>query len=143
MLKPVVVKIHSIQQDEIGKKTEFELVSTGTAHVQGDTQYIRYDERMMSEMDGVNTLVKVFPDQSVSLVRTGKIHQHHDFRKGQEEDSIYALEDGDFQLHTKVYECQVDMQDGIGTIHLEYNLSLEGMFYNYTKLTITVQEDRA
>ena len=29
MLKPVVVKIHSIQQDEIGKKTEFELVSTG------------------------------------------------------------------------------------------------------------------
>ncbi|EGS32897.1 MULTISPECIES: DUF1934 domain-containing protein [Megasphaera] len=142
-MKPVLVKIHSMQQGVDGEKNEFELIAAGSARVQGDTQYIRYNESKINEMEGVKTLVKVLPDQSVNLIRTGNVHQHHEFRKGKEQRSVYALEFGKFEMHTKVYECKVDMKDGIGTIHLEYNVSLEGLYNNYTKLTITVQEDRA
>ena len=43
----------------------------------------------------------------------------------------------------KTYELNIDLDDGIGTIEIGYDVIIEGIGTNYNQLTITVQEDKA
>jgi uncharacterized beta-barrel protein YwiB (DUF1934 family) len=94
-------------------------------------------------MKGVTTVIKIFSDDSIMLLRLGKIHQRQIYKKGKSYQSQYSTPFGSLTVTMKTYECNVDLQDGIGTICLGYDVQLEGLASNYTQLTITVQEDHS
>lgn len=142
-MKPVLVKVQSIQRDSNGDELKLELTSEGKFYVKDQTQYIVYEESELTELDGVTTVIKVLPDQSVLLLRMGKMHQRQEYRKGKTSKSLYETPVGTLDVTMKTYECDIDLDDGIGTIRLGYDVELAGMGANYTQLTITVQEDNA
>ena len=45
-------------------------------------------------------------------------------------------------LIIKTYACRVQLVDGIGTIEIEFDVTITGMGAIYNQLTITVQEDK-
>ena len=56
-------------------------------------------------------------------------------------ESVYQTPYG--QLHMAVYthEFNVSIQDGIGSVHLGYDISVDGEWQFYNQLTITLRED--
>ncbi len=140
-MKPVIVKVKSIQRNEDGEEIALELVSEGKAYEKERTQYIVYEESELTDMEGVTTVIKVLPDDAVMLMRLGKIHQRQEYRRGKESRSRYQTPIGTFTVTCKTYECDVRLSGGIGTINLGYDVNLEGIGSNYTQLMITVQED--
>jgi uncharacterized beta-barrel protein YwiB (DUF1934 family) len=141
-VKPVLVTVKSIQRDQDGKDFEIELVSTGKYYRKAKAQYIVYEESEITGMAGVTTVIKLTEDKAM-LIRLGKIHQRQEFRKGETNRSTYVMPFGEIQVEMKTYELEVDLQDGIGTIVIGYDVLLEGLGSNYNQLTITVQEDKA
>jgi uncharacterized beta-barrel protein YwiB (DUF1934 family) len=135
--------VQSTQRNLEGKEIKLELVSEGKFYTKNDTQYIVYEESELTEMQGVTTVIKIFPDDSVMLLRLGKVHQRQIYKKGQSFKSQYTTPFGSMSVVMKTYECNVCLNDGIGTIHLGYDVELEGLASNYTQLTITVQEDHS
>ena len=77
----------------------------------------------------------------VMLLRLGKVHQRQEYRKGKVSHSKYETPIGALNVTFRTYECDVQLCEGVGTIHLGYDVDLEGVGSNYTQLTITVQED--
>lgn len=142
-MKPVLVSVKSIQRNSEGQELKLELVSEGRYYVKNGSQYIVYEESELTEMKGVTTAIKVLPDNSVLLLRLGKLHQRQAFQKGRVTRSNYDTPIGTLEVQMKTYECQVHLVDGIGTIELGYDVNIEGISSNYTQLTITVQEDQA
>lgn len=122
---------------------KLELVSEGKFYTKKDARYIVYEESELTEMKGVTTVIKILPDDSVMLLRLGKVHQRQIYKKGQSFKSQYTTPFGDLSVIMKTYECNVCLNDGIGTIYLGYDVELEGLASNYTQLTITVQEDQS
>lgn len=142
-MKPVLVSIKSIQRNADGQELKLELVSEGQYSTKNGSQYIVYEESELTEMKGVTTAIKVLPDQTVILLRLGKLHQRQEFQKGKVTRSNYDTPIGTLEVQMKTYECDVNLTDGIGTINLGYDVNIEGVSSNYTQLTITVQEDKA
>lgn len=141
-MKLVLVTVQSIQRDEEGKEVKIELVSAGKYYEKNKARYIVYEESAITGLEGVTTVVKLY-DDTVMLLRLGKVHQRQEFRVGQESHSTYKMPFGMINLSMKTYEMTVDLHDGIGTIVLGYDVMLEGIGTNYNQLTITVQEDKA
>lgn len=142
-MKPVLVKVESIQRNLNGEELKLELTSEGKFYVKDNTQYIVYEESEVTQLNGVTTVIKVLPDESVLLLRMGKMHQRQEYRKGKTAKSLYETPVGMLDVTMTTYECDIDLDDGIGTIRLGYDVDLAGMGANYTQLTITVQEDNA
>lgn len=142
-MKPVLVSVQSIQRDPEGQELKIELVSEGKYYVKDGTQYIVYEESELTEMKGVTMVIKVLPGGSVLLLRLGKLRQRQEFHKGKVTYSQYETPVGTFDVKMKTYECRADLQDGIGTIYLGYDVHIEEISSMYTQLTITVQEDKA
>lgn len=140
-MKPVLVKVESIQRGEDGEEIKMELVSEGKYYMKGQTQFIVYDESELTDMKGVTSIIKVLPDETVMLIRMGKLQQRQECHKGKTRRFRYVTPMGNFDVTMKTYECDVNLVDGIGTIRLGYDLEIEGLASNYIQLTITVQED--
>ncbi|MCH4178292.1 MAG: DUF1934 domain-containing protein [Megasphaera sp.] len=142
-MKPVLVKVQSIQRNLEGKEIKLELISEGKFYIRNDIRYIVYEESELTEMKGVTTVIKILPDDTVILLRLGKVQQRQMYKEGKSFRSQYKTPFGNLSVTMKTYECNVDLQDGIGTILLGYDVQLEGLASNYTQLTITVQEDHS
>lgn len=142
-MKPVLIKIESLQRNEEGEELKMELVSEGHFVVKNGTQYLVYEESELTDMKGVTTIIKIMKDGTVMLMRLGTIRQRQEYRKGKVSKATYTTEMGKLTLLIKTYECDVQLEDGIGTIRIGYELDIEGLQSNYMQLTITVQEDYA
>ena len=57
-MKPVIVKVKSVQRNEEGEELAIELVSEGKAYKKERTQYIVYEESELTDMEGVTTVIK-------------------------------------------------------------------------------------
>lgn len=139
----MLVHVQSIQRNPDGEELKIELVAEGKFYTKDNTRYIVYEESELTEMKGVTTVIKILPDESVMLLRLGKIHQRQEYRKGKTSKSVYDTPLGMLDVTMKTYECQVDLTDGIGSVRLGYDVDLAGVGANYTQLTITVQEDHS
>ena len=139
-MKRVLVSVKSVQRDMDGKDTVVELISPGTSHKKGNTQYVRYEESSVTGMDGVKTTIKIH-DDSIVLLRTGAVSMRHQYVRGEERESVYETPYGDLHMAVKTHELTVDFHNGTGRVHLGYDISIEGEWQFYNQLDIDVRED--
>ena len=139
-MKQVLVSVKSIQRDRDGKDTVVELISSGRYYERQGVKYIIYNESEVTGLEGVKTTIKVYPN-SVVLLRTGDVNMRHQYVLNEKHESVYQTPYG--QLHMAVYthEFNVSIQDGIGSVHLGYDISVDGEWQFYNQLTITLRED--
>jgi uncharacterized beta-barrel protein YwiB (DUF1934 family) len=141
-VKPVLVTVQSIQRDEDGQELKLELVSAGKYYCKQNIQYIVYEESEITGMAGVTTIIKLLPDSAV-LLRRGNVRQRQVFRKGSTFKATYQMPFGEVLIHMKTYEMEIHLVEGIGTVRLGYDVTIEGIGTSYNQLTITVQEDKS
>lgn len=139
-MKQVLVSVKSIQRDRDGEDTVVELISSGRYYERQGVKYIIYNESEVTGLEGVKTTIKVYPN-SVVLLRTGDVNMRHQYVLNEKHESVYQTPYG--QLHMAVYthEFNVSVQDGIGSVHLGYDISVDGEWQFYNQLTITLRED--
>lgn len=139
-MKKVLVSVKSIQRDTDGQDQVVELVSPGTYGERNGVYYIRYDESSVTGLEGVKTTIKVYSN-SIVLVRTGAVTMRHEYILGQERDIIYQTPFGDLAMSVTTHELEVDAQKNRCSVHLGYDISLEGQAQFYNQLDIEVREE--
>ncbi len=139
-MKSVLVAVKSIQRDSDGEDTVIELVSSGRYYEKNNIKYIVYDESEVTGMDGVKTTIKVYP-QSIVLLRTGKVSMRHQYVLGQIHEAVYETPMGSLHMTVNTHELDIDITDGIGHVHLGYDISVGGEWQFYNQLHIELQEE--
>lgn len=141
-MKAVIVTVKSTQRDKDGQDSVVELVTEGRYYEKAKAKYILYEETEMTGLAGVQTTIKIWPD-SVVVLRSQGVHMRHQYALGREEESVYKTPYGDFDMIVKTHELSIDVQAGEGSIHVGYDISLEGEWVFYNQLDITVREDKS
>ena len=140
-MKRVLVSVKSVQRDMDGKDTVVELISPGTSHEKGNAQYVRYEESSVTGLDGVKTTIKIHDDVyciapnrglwicviNTSVVKSASLCMKHRM-------VIYTWP-------WTLNELTVDFHEGVGHVHLGYDISVEGEWQFYNQLDIDVRED--
>lgn len=140
-MKQILVSVKSVQRDRDGEDTVVELVSPGRYYERNGVKYILYNESEVTGMDGVKTTIKVYPD-SVVLLRNGKINMRHQYVLNEQHESVYATPYGDLHMAVNTHELDVAINDeGLGSVHLGYDISVDGKWQFYNQLDITLRED--
>lgn len=139
-MKRVLVGVKSTQRDADGKDTVIEMVSPGEYHEKNDTKYIMYSETELSGMEGSHTTIKLKP-HSIVLIRNGKVSMRHEYVLGETRQTVYETSFGELHMAFKTHELDATLQDGIGSIHLGYDISVGGEWQYYNQLDINLQED--
>jgi len=139
-MKPILVSVKSIQRDSDGEDTVVELVSSGQFTERNGVKYIRYEESSVTGLEGVKTTIKIYSD-SIVLLRTGTVTMRHEYVRGQLKDTTYETPYGILHMAVKTHELEVDVHDGVGSVHLGYDISVEGQWQFYNQLDITLQEE--
>lgn len=139
-MKAVLVTVKSVQRDTNGEDTVIELVSQGKYYEKSGVKYIIYDETEVTGLEGVRTTIKLYP-QSVVLLRNGKVHMRHQYVLDQTQEALYETPMGSLKLAVKTHEMDINVQDGVGYVHLGYDISVAGEWQYYNQLKIKLQED--
>ncbi|WP_276788049.1 DUF1934 domain-containing protein [Veillonella magna] len=139
-MKRVMVAVKSVQRDIAGEDTVIELVSPGKYYERGGVKYIRYEESEVTGLEGVQTTIKVYPT-SIVLLRNGKVTMRHYYELGKERESVYKTPFGNLKMVVNTHELTTDITDGIGRVHLGYDISVGGDWQFYNQLDIELRED--
>lgn len=139
-MKPILVEVKSTQRDLAGEDTVIELVSPGKYYEKNNAKYIIYDESEVTGMDGVRTTIKLLPEE-IYLIRNGKVNARNEYKLGQTNEAVYHTPLGDLHMAVKTHEMAINVTEGCGTVHLGYDISIEGEWMFYNQLDIKLRED--
>ncbi|WP_110953652.1 DUF1934 domain-containing protein [Anaerosinus massiliensis] len=139
-MNKVLVTVIGVQKDEAGEENRIELISVGKHYCKNGVHYILYEDSEISGMEGTTTLLKV-ADDSVSLIRKGKIMQEQYFALDKKSLSTYTTPYG--RLKLSVLTKKLDIQYGVisGNIEIDYELSIDGKWQSDNQLQIKVCAD--
>ena len=137
---PVLVSIKSIQRNYEGEDTSIELVAPGKYYERNGVKYIIYEESSINGLEGTKTTIKVYP-RSIVLIRSGSVRMRHEYILGEEKETDVDLGFGLVTLKVKTHEMKVAVKEGVGDIHLGYDLAINGDWEVYNQLIIHLQED--
>ena len=87
------------------------------------------------DMDGKDTVVE--------LISPGTSHEkgNAQYVRYEERESVYETPYGDLHMAVNTHELTVDFHEGVGHVHLGYDISVEGEWQFYNQLDIDVRED--
>ena len=107
----------------------------------GGRAYIIYDETELSGMEGCKTTIRV-DDRSVRMKRTGLAGFGTElyFEKGKRFSSIYNTPYGPMGIEvlTDDVKNELDLEEGRGSVAVQYQVSLEGIAEGKNRITIDI-----
>lgn len=139
--KNVMLRITSLQRDELGKSETVSLETPGRYGTRGKMTFLTYDETELTGMQGTRTSLLLYP-ASVALVRTGKILQKQEYTEGEETFSAYETPYGTIDMRVKTTSITNTIQDGRGRLKIVYDVELKGLFNHVNELVIDVWEEQ-
>lgn len=140
-MKPVIVSVKSTQRDASGEDAVVELVSPGKYYDGPRAKHIIYEESEVTGLGSTKTTIKVYPD-SVVLLRTGEFRMRHEYKLGATQMANLETPYGDLELGIYTHELDINLdENGVGHVHLGYDISLAGEWQFYNQLYIETRED--
>ena len=140
-MKNITLKIVGTQSYEDREEEQMEFVTDGRFYTRGDKAYIIYDESEVSGMEGCRTTIRV-DGSSVRMKRTGApgFGTELYFEKGKRFSSVYSTPYGPMGVEVLTDEVKndLDMQEGRGSVAVQYQVSLEGLAEGRNRITIDV-----
>ena len=136
----VIVTIVGTQRDAQGDETRIELITAGHYYEKNDVQYIVYNDSEGSGLEGTKTMLKVY-DQYVVLVRVGSVKCQQEFRLGVKSHSTYATPYVTMDMGILTQEIELAFDSMAKSIHIRYELEINGQWQSTNTLSISVQEE--
>ena len=140
-MRKVIISVLGTQEDASGEKNRMELVSQGKHYQKNNRDFFRYEESEISGLEGTTTTIRIDAAE-VCVLRMGQIEQKLVFEEGKTNTSLYRTPYGDFALLVKTHFLAVDLQDGCGQIHVDYELAINDQWQSKNQLVIQIREDK-
>lgn len=139
--RDVMLRITSLQRDEMGESETVSLETPGRYGRRGKMTFLTYNETELTGLEGTRTSLLMYPD-SVSLVRTGKFLQKQEYCEGEETHSAYNTPLGMIDMRVKTKSIQNTIREGKGQLRIVYDVELKGLFNHVNELVIDVWEEQ-
>ena len=139
-MQRVIVSVKSIQRNQDGEDHVIELVTSGKYYEKARAKIIVYDETEVTGLQGTKTTIKVY-DDSVVLLRTGASEMRNEYITGQMYEFEVETPVGNIPFGVKTHNITSTIENGVGTVHLEYDISFNGEWAYYNQLMIDIRED--
>lgn len=139
-MKDITLKIVGTQNFDDKEEEQMEFVTDGRFYTRGGRAYIIYDETELSGMEGCKTTIRV-DDNSVRLKRSGEgFGSELYFEKGRRSSSVYQTPYGPMgvEVLTDYVRNDLNMEEGRGSVAVQYQISLEGLAEGKNRITIDV-----
>lgn len=140
-MKDIMLKI--IGKSMVGEEEEdqMEFVTEGKLYEKGSSIYIVYEESELSGLPGCKTSLKLGKD-TVKMKRFGNGINNNtvmEFEKGKRYEGIYDTPFGPFEMELLTNSINNSISSsGIGSVDIDYNISLKGLSEGRSKLNIEI-----
>ena len=133
-MKDITLKIVGTQNFDDIEAEQMEFVTDGRVYARGGRAYIIYDESEVSGMEGCKTTIRV-DDRSVRMKRTGLAGFGTElyFEKGKTPYGPMGIE-----VLTDDVKNELDLEEGRGSVAVQYQVSLEGIAEGKNRITIDI-----
>lgn len=136
----VVVTITGTQRDEHGEENTIELITAGHYYEKNGVQYIVYKDTEVSGLEGVSTMLKIYP-KHVVLVRMGNVKYQQQFRLGEKSYSPYVTPYATMEMGILTQNIEQALTNSAGSIYIRYELEINGQWQSTNTLSISVREE--
>jgi len=138
-MNKVIVTVVGSQRDASGEENRIKTLSNGQHYCRNGKDYILYEDNELSVDSKTSTLLKIGKD-SLTLLRHGAVEQEQHFSVGKESASIYRTPYGTLDVSTKTKKIDIKYDSPVGTIDIEYTLSINGKWQSDNGLHISICE---
>lgn len=127
MLKPnAVVRIRGTQTYEGQEPETIELTTEGELYEKEGTVYLAYAESELTGLEGTFTTFAIRQD-SVRLIRTGRVDSDMAFSVGQVDESLYDTGMGALLVTIRTLSIENNMDVQGGNLRVSYKITIENV----------------
>lgn len=135
----VLIKIHARQRNKDHDEDMMDLLTEGKHYNKNGVIYLMYEETELSGVQGCVTSLKIDGDV-IKLKRYGVKSREMVFERGKRFSGLYETPMGFFEMELLTNRIENDLRnDGsLGTLEIEYDVSLKGLMESHNILEIKV-----
>lgn len=141
-MKDVTLTIKGMHIYEDMEDDQMEFVTEGKLYDRNGTIYLTYDESYLTGLDGCKTRLALEKER-VRMTRRGKavgIDTEIHFEKGKRYQGYYDTEFGPVEMEVLTNDLENSVtSEGLGDVHIDYNISLKGLAEGRSRLNINVR----
>lgn len=135
----VIVSVVGVQRDVYDQENVIEQTLLGRFYRKNGVNYITYQEKEVTDIACISTILKVYSDQIV-LLRMGGIEHKQVFRLGEKTYSIYSTPQGKMQMSVLTNRLNVVFGIGTSVVDIGYELEIEGQWQSSNSLSVSIRE---
>ena len=140
MLKIVGKQLYGLYEEE----QHLEFVTEGKYFRVGDSVYLTYDESELSGMEGCTTSLEIKGDKILMKRYGDKLPFDTEimFEKGKRFTGYYDTPFGAIEMEvlTNDIKNNIKLDEGVGSVNIDYNISLRGLSEGRSLLDIEILE---
>lgn len=137
----VNVSIESVHIDAAENQDVIKCLAIGKKNQHNGKIYISYDEPDENCMPGTKTILKL-DGETITLTRAGEVEHTLVFQVGDLTYSDYRIPFGMLHMAVDTKILEVDIDDDVINIYIEYILMINDELQGLTQLRIRVGEDK-
>lgn len=141
MRKNVIISVTGNGGAFENQQDSMELITEGEYIINGQDYYVKYDESVVTGMEGTTTTLHV-DNNRVTLTRSGTVNSQFVFEQGQNHYSHYDIREGAFTIGVFTEYMKVDINDAGGSIKVGYHIRVDGNQYIENDFSMNVREIR-
>ena len=135
-----IMTLKSIQRD--GTESSESVLDTQIQYYldQNGDRIIAYEESETTGMEGSNMMLRVSPDDMVSIIRTGTFQTHLVVQKGKKHFCHYETPFGEFAVGVAAKWVHNKLSDEGGTLALRYTVDANSTLLSDNEIKIDVRK---
>ncbi len=135
MKKDVYIEIKSTQQYSDDKESMQEK-TRGVFYKKDEKFYLIYEEKD-SGIEKSQTTLKISPDGSIAIIRTGSVKTNMVFKENESHNSVYLTPYGKFDISVTTNKLKADINENNLNIELDYTMEIKGMACSQNHLSLS------
>ncbi|MCR4646535.1 MAG: DUF1934 domain-containing protein [Oscillospiraceae bacterium] len=135
-----IMTLKSIQRD--GKESSESVLDTEIQYYldQSGDRIIAYEESETTGMEGSNMMLRISPEDMVSIIRTGTYQTHLVVQKGKKHYCHYETPFGEFAVGVAAKWVRNRLTDDGGTLALRYTVDANSTLLSDNEIKIDVRK---
>ncbi len=139
--KEIMLRVNTLQEYKDSEPEVIDLITEGLLYEKKDSLYLTYDESEISGIANNKVILKVKGSEYVKMNRFGEFETEMLFKEKKRDVSIYSTPYGEFRVEILTDKVDVDLQDSMGDVYVEYTVAVSGSTEVKNKLTISYYEE--
>ena len=138
-MQPVKITIDSHAKG-ISGDDHLQTIFFGRMTERDDKFYVVYDETSVTGLEGTKTTIK-WDNERIVILRYGKLEHRQEFSLGLTDNSLYKTPYMDIDVVAKTEKLDIDCEDGIWKLCVEYSTEIGEDAPNEISLKIVIEEE--